>query len=146
MSNTPSNDNARSYLAFDIGLKRTGVAHGQSITNSAQTAGTLDVVRGRFDWHAVDRLLERWKPNAIVIGDPQTHDANLRKVINRFKSHIQQHHKLPIICIDERLTSAAANAELAGHSQQFKTDHRDQIAACLILETYLNSLEELKAK
>jgi len=79
-----------------------------------------------------------------VIGDPCSTDPHLNKAINRIKSHIQQNHKLPIIDVDERLTSSAANAALSnrGLSEKRKTEMRDQIAACLILETYFHSLRE----
>lgn len=130
------------FLAFDIGLKRTGVASGHSFTKSARPAGQLLVKNGRFNWVDVDKLLQEWSPTTLVIGDPQTSDPVLKKVINRFKSHIQQQHKLPIIEVDERLTSSAANLEIAEHgfSIERKIELRDQIAACLILETHFNSL------
>ena len=128
-------------LAFDIGLKRTGVASGHTMTRSARPAGQLLVKNGRFEWHEVDKIIKEWQPTALVIGDPKSDDPALKKAINRFKSHIQQNHKLPIIEIDERLSSVAANAEIAdqGFSTERKILLRDQIAACLILESYFNT-------
>lgn len=129
-------------LAFDIGLKRTGVATGQTFTKTTSPAGQIAVTRGRHDWPAIDDLVQQWSPDLIVIGDPKTDDPHLNKAINRFKSHIQLHHKIRIIDVNERLTSSAANQVLAEHSmsQARKTEMRDQVAACLILETYFNSL------
>ena len=129
-------------LAFDIGLKRTGVASGHTLTKTANPAGQLIVTNGRFDWPQLDKLFEQWQPSALVIGDPQTDDPAFNKVINRFKSHIQQNHKLKIFEIDERLSSSAANTEISeqGLSLERKIELRDQIAACLILESYFNSL------
>ena len=133
---------AETFLAFDIGLKRTGVANGGLFTKAATPAGALFVVNGRHDWVGVDALIEEWAPDAIVIGDPKSSDPHLNKAINRFKSHIHRWHKLPIIDVDERLTSSAANHQLSqrGLNQQRKTELRDQVAASLILETYFNSL------
>ena len=130
------------FLGFDIGSKRTGVASGDTLTKTANPAGQLIVTNGRFDWLQVDKLINQWQPSALVIGDPKTEDPALKKVINRFKSHIQQNHKLPIYEMDERLSSAAANAEISeqGLSLERKTQLRDQVAACLILESYFNSL------
>lgn len=132
---------AEIVLAFDIGLKRTGVASGQRLLKTAHPAGQITVIRGRHDWPGVDNLIEQWQPDLIVIGDPKSSDPHLNKAINRFKSHIQRFHKLPIISVDERLSSVAANQELAdrGLSLQRKTEMRDQLAASLILETYFNS-------
>jgi len=136
--------NAETFLAFDIGLKRTGVASGGHFTKTAAPVGTLVVANGRHDWVGVDSLIEEWAPDAIIIGDPKSSDPHLNKAINRFKSHIHRWHKLPIIDVDERLTSSAANHQLSqrGLSQQRKTELRDQVAATLILETYFNSLDD----
>lgn len=133
--------NFETVLAFDVGLKRTGVASGQSHTKTANPAAQLKVSNGRLDWVEVDKLLADWAPSKIIIGDPQTTDANLQKVINRLKSHIQQVHKIPIVLVDETLTTNSANAELAGSAMSLsrKKHIRDQIAACLILESYFSS-------
>lgn len=129
------------FLAFDIGLKRTGVANGSTQSKSAAPAGAIVVSNGRHDWAEVDALVEQWQPDAVIVGDPKSNDPHLNKAINRFKSHIQRWHKLPIVDVDERLTSSAANESLSQRnlSQQRKTELRDQVAACLILETYFNS-------
>ena len=129
-------------LGFDIGLKRTGVASGHTMTKAARPAGQLLVKNGRFDWPQVDKLINEWQPSALIIGDPKSEDTALKKTINRFKSHIQQNHKLPIVEVDERLISVAANAEVSdqGFSLERKIELRDQVAACLILETYFNSI------
>lgn len=135
---------AETFLAFDIGLKRTGAASGSLFTKTATPAGVLVVSNGRHDWVGVDALIEEWEPDAIIVGDPQSSDPHLNKAINRFKSHIHRWHKLPVIDVNERLTSSAANERLSqqGLSQQRKTELRDQVAAALILETYFNSLQE----
>ena len=132
---------AETILAFDIGLKRTGVASGNSFNKSANPAGQIAVIRGRHDWPAIDHLIHEWQPDQIVVGNPNSDDPHLNKAINRFKSHIQRFHKIPIITVDERLTSSAANQELAERNLSVarKTEMRDQIAACLILETYFNT-------
>lgn len=136
-------DKITTALCFDVGLKRTGVASGQSITATAHPAGQLIVTGGRHNWQELDKLMTEWQPNLIVVGDPSSSDPALCKAINRLKSHIQKNHKLPIIDVDERLSTNAANIELAdgGLSQARKTALRDQVAACLILESYFNSID-----
>lgn len=133
---------ANTVLAFDIGLKRTGVATGQTFTKTSSPAGQITVSRGRHDWAAVDDLIEQWAPDLIIVGDPQTDDPHLNKAINRFKSHIQLHHKIPIKDINEYLTSSAANQSLNERrlSKTRKTELRDQVAACLILDSYFNGV------
>ena len=133
----------QTFLAFDVGLRRTGVACGQSHTKTANPAGQLLVNKGRMDWAEVDKLIKEWEPAKIIIGDPRSDDPQLKKVINRLKSHIQQQHKIPIIEVDETLSTSAANAEFNGrqHSIRRKTELRDQLAACVILESYLSALD-----
>ena len=133
---------ANTFLVFDIGLKRTGAASGVALTKSATPAGLIVVTNGRHDWAEVDQIINEWQPDVIITGDPKTSDPHLNKAINRFKSHIHRWHKCPIIDVNETLTSVAANESLhnRGLSQQRKTELRDQVAACLILETYFNSL------
>lgn len=135
---------SKTVLALDVGLKRTGVASGQSLTKTANPCGLISVSNGQPDWAVLDNLITEWQPALIVIGDPGSGDPHLNKVINRIISHIQKNHKIPIIDVDERLTSSAANEALAGQglSERRKTELRDQIAACLILETYFHSMTE----
>lgn len=130
-----------SLLCFDLGLKRTGVAVGQTISKTTQPVGLLVTKNGQLNWPKLDELILEWEPVTIVIGNPKTVDPHLNKLINRFKSHIQQKHKIAIIEIDEELTSVAANEELqkANLSTKKKVELRDQIAACLILESYFNT-------
>lgn len=131
---------AGTVLGFDIGLKRTGVASGQSLTKTASACTVIQVSNGRHDWSQLDALISQWQPSTIVIGDPKSDDPHLNKAINRFKSHIQQNHKLPIVEVDETLTSSAANQAFEGRqiSAEKKTQLRDQLAASLILESYFS--------
>lgn len=125
-------------LALDIGTQRTGVAIGQTRTQSTSPLCTLDTPYGRLDASRFARLIDEWQPDAVVIGDPNTSSDALNKAINRIKNHIQQHHKLPIFTVDETLTSAAANSQLSSMSINGKRrpELRDQLAACLILQSY----------
>lgn len=130
-------------LAFDIGLKRTGVAVGQTLTRTTQAAGQLLVNNGQFDWPEVDKLIAKWAADRVLIGDPKSDEPRLNKVINRFKHHLRHQHKLPIQDWDEAYTSASANAELGNYklSKKSRIEMRDQLAACLILQAYFDQLE-----
>lgn len=127
-------------LSFDVGLKRTGTAIAQTATDSARPAGVLAVANGRHDWAQVDRIIKQWQPTHIIIGKASDTDLALKKAVNRLVSHIQQNHKTPINLVDETLTTVSANALLAerNYSTTKRRELRDQVAACLILETWLN--------
>lgn len=130
--------NHETLLAFDIGIKRTGVAVGQTFSQTAQELVSLPIANGQANWHQVKKLINEWQPNRIIIGQPNSDNQQLKKIINRFKHYFQQHYKLPITEIDERLTTNSANAELATSSlnSNQKQKMRDQVAARLILESY----------
>lgn len=131
-------DNHETLLAFDVGLKRTGVAVGQTFTRTAQELTNLTIANNQPDWQQLKQLIEEWQPDKIIIGQPDSDNPTLKKLINRLKHHIQQHYKLPIIEMDERLTTNSANAELANSelNSNKKQKIRDQVAARLILESY----------
>jgi putative Holliday junction resolvase len=135
--------NGDSVLAFDVGLKRTGVAVGSRLSGAAQAETTISGARGQLDWAAVDQLLQRWQPTVCVIGDPHTSDPHLNKLIRRLTHYLQQ-RKIRVVTVDERLTSVKANEALAEHklSTRRKVELRDQLAACLILESYLSDSVE----
>lgn len=132
--------NAKTILAFDVGLKRTGVAVGSMLTGNAEPAGCLAGNNGQMDWQGVDSLIERWQPTLGVIGDPNTEDPHLNKLIRRLIHHLQK-RRISVTLVDETLTSVAANAELqeAAVTHHKKVRYRDQIAACIILENYLSA-------
>lgn len=113
----------------------------QNSTKTARPAGTIQVNNGRHDWQQVDALVSEWQPAVAVVGKISDTDPALKKAANRLLSHLQQQHKVKTIVVDETLTTVSANAILAetDHSSTKRKALRDQVAACLILETWLNS-------
>ena len=134
-------DNVNTALGFDVGLKRTGVAIGNRLGQSVRPLTTIETKQGQLQWDSVEHLLNEWQPDVIIIGDPKTDNPHLNKVINRL-SHFIQQRKIPIVRIDETLTSASANSELAQHAikRNKKIQLRDQVAACIIIESYFQQL------
>lgn len=126
-------------MAFDVGLKRTGVAVAQATAAHAQTAGALQVSNGQHDWNKVDALIAQWQPSVILVGAISNNDPALKKAANRLLSHVQKQHKITTVTVDETLTTVAANAlmgERVGSTHK-RQELRDQVAACLILESWL---------
>lgn len=127
-------------LAFDVGLKRTGVAVGSKQSGSAQPVTTLAGKNGQLDWQALDTVIANWQPTTAVVGDPKTSDPHLNKLIRRVVDYLQR-QQIAVVRVDETLTSAHANSQLntLDIPSTKKTELRDQIAACLILESYFRS-------
>ena len=126
------------YLALDIGESRTGVAFGQQLSNTVQPIASITVKHGKPDFQALDKLINDWQPNKIVIGNIAEQAPALKKIANRFTAQLQSQHKLPVISIDETLSTHAANLlmnELAIKPSERK-QKRDQFAAAAILSSY----------
>ena len=91
----------------------------------------------------MDQLLQRWQPKTCVVGDPNTNDPHLNKLIRRLIQQLES-RKIRVVRVDEHLTSEKANTLMAerGFTTAQKGNLRDQIAACLILESYLAQTTE----
>jgi putative Holliday junction resolvase len=61
---------ARTVLSFDYGLRRIGVAVGNTLTGTAEALATIAAQDGAPDWRAIDRCVADWRPAAIVAGVP----------------------------------------------------------------------------
>ena len=128
-------------LAFDVGLKRTGVAVGSTLADTASTLKTLNMRHGRTDVDEITALITEWQPETIVIGSTHNSSGELNKARNHLRHYCQQ-QKRKVVMIDETLSTETANQLLSERqvSLQRKQELRDQVAAQLILQTYLHSL------
>ncbi|MFN3298485.1 Holliday junction resolvase RuvX, partial [Caldimonas sp.] len=62
-------EQARQFLAFDYGMKRVGVASGNTLLGTAQPLGTVSA-QGEARFEALGRLIRQWQPEALVVGVP----------------------------------------------------------------------------
>ena len=121
----------RSFLAFDFGLKRVGVASGNTLLATATPLRTVAAV-GDARFAALGKLIEEWRPDALVVGVPfhpdgAEHENTLRA--RRFARQLHGRFRLPVFEVDERYTTTEALAAGARDA--------DAASACLILEQYL---------
>ena len=126
----------RSYLAFDFGTRRVGVASGNSLTRTATAIRTVSSEGdARFD--EIARLIAEWQPDALVVGVPWHPDGaahdNTRRA-QRFARQLQGRFQLPVHEVDERYSTVEAQA--GGASDL------DAASAAIILEQFLRGLEE----
>ena len=136
----------QTVLGFDFGLKRIGIAVGQTITASASPLGTAAVRGGEPDWEFIGRLITEWRPGALVVGLPYNMDLSEQEMTGharRFAEGLAQRFPLPVHTIDERLSSKEAEAQLKERRQQGRRritrEDIDGAAACVILESWFNS-------
>jgi putative Holliday junction resolvase len=112
---------------------------GQGLTRSASALVTLSNRNGAPDWEAIGRLIEQWQPAALVVGLPLNLDGSdheITRLARRFGNRLRGRYNLPVYTMDERLSSAAAEALLAEQGRYDKADV-DKVAAQLILQGWL---------
>lgn len=129
------------YLAFDFGVKRIGVAVGNSISQTTQPLLTLHEEQNDRRFAAIAALIKEWQPAAMVVGLPCNDDGTpheMTSLSRRFANRLKGRFNLPVILVDERYTSASASSYLSDkgvHGMKQKP-MLDQIAAQIILQAY----------
>jgi putative Holliday junction resolvase len=129
------------YLSFDFGLKRIGVAVGQTVTGSARGLTTLKANEGIPDWPEVQTLIDTWRPAGLVVGLPLNMDGTTQAITESTKNFIkalQEKSSLPVFEMDERLSTIAARDEIFSKKgyKGLKKAEVDAVAAKLILESW----------
>lgn len=126
---------ARSFLAFDFGTGRIGVATGNSLTRTATPLETIAAADTATRFARIGALVAQWQPDALVAGVPRHPDGaphdNTRRAL-RFARQLHGRFGLPVHEVDERYTSVEA-VSLGARDV-------DAASAALILEQYLNGL------
>ena len=131
-------------LAFDFGLRRIGIATANRETRTASPLTTLHIDRDP-PWTEIDRILDDWQPAQLVVGVPEGDGAAaIARRAREFATGLAERYSLPVATVDETLTSAAAQTELAegrklGYLRRRSAPGRvDRAAACLIAEQWMS--------
>lgn len=130
----PSAAGLQTFLAFDFGLKRTGVASGNRLTRTATPLATI-AATGDARFTAIAGRLKEWQPDALVIGVPfhpdgASHENTLRA--QKFARQLRGRFGLQVFEVDERYSTTEALSAGAADA--------DAASACIILEQFLRSL------
>jgi len=131
------------FLGFDFGLKRIGVAVGQSVTITASPLSIIKAQNGIPDWEEIAKLIATWQPKALIVGVPVNPDGTNQEITERARCFARQLHKyyhLPVHEVDERLTTKTAREEIykKGGYKALQKEAIDSIAAKLILEAWMH--------
>ena len=121
---------ASTFLAFDFGTRRVGVATGTALMRQGQGLRTI-AAEGDARFEAIAALIREWQPDALVVGVPYHPDGaphdNTRRA-QRFARQLHGRFRLPVHEVDERYTTTEALASGARDA--------DAASAVLILEQY----------
>ncbi|WP_431098199.1 Holliday junction resolvase RuvX [Polaromonas aquatica] len=129
-----ASQNLHTFLAFDFGLKRTGVATGNVLTRTATPQPTITAEGSDARLKAVEVRIRDWQPDALVVGVPfhpdgASHDNTVRA--QKFARQLRGRFGLQVFEVDERYSTTEA---LAGGAAD-----ADAASACIILEQFLRS-------
>ncbi|MBI1395570.1 MAG: Holliday junction resolvase RuvX [Betaproteobacteria bacterium] len=130
-------------LAFDFGLKRTGVAVGDLALGVAHPLVTLASGDGHALERDLDRLVSEWEPVMFVVGMPTTDDGRphrLADTIRAWAGRLHDRYRVPLRFVDESLSSHAAGLALAetGVRGVRQKRHLDAVAAQQILQDFMD--------
>jgi putative Holliday junction resolvase len=136
-------------LAFDLGVRRTGVAISDA---SGTLARPLEVVQGpslKAQWTALLDVIARAQADdeplaAVVVGVPRRLDGSptdFTPVALDFVARLSRKIAVPVVGLDERLTSVEAEALLATRERDWRKRKAqiDAAAAAVLLQEYLDS-------
>lgn len=143
---TPDNN---TFLGFDFGLKRIGVAVGQRVSSTATSLTVLRAADGKPDWSEIETLVREWSPKGIVLGIPRSMDGEeteMTRAARRFGQALSARFGLRVHEVDERLSSVQAEGEFAearkrGGARRKDRKRLDAAAARIILGDWLQHTE-----
>jgi len=131
---TPVPSRFQSFLAFDYGRKRTGVASGNRLLGTATPQPTIRA-EGDARFAQVQARIREWQPDALVVGVPYHPDGaphENTRAAQRFARQLEGRFGLPVYEVDERYSTTEALADGARDA--------DAASACIILEQFLRNL------
>ncbi len=124
------------FLAFDFGTRRVGVASGNTVLGQASPLTTI-AAEGDERFARIGRLITEWQPAALVVGVPFHPDGaphDNTRLAQRFARQLQGRFGLPVHEVDERYTTTEA---LAAGARDV-----DAASAAIILDQFLHSLDK----
>jgi putative holliday junction resolvase len=136
----------QTVLAFDFGLKRIGIASGDTLTRQAAPRGAASVSRGGPDWALITREVRALAPALLVVGAPYNADGSdtrLKEAVRGFAAELGRRFSLPVHLVDERYSSLEASAALKARRASGQRRRRvqradvDSAAAAVILGRFL---------
>ncbi|MGB4497127.1 MAG: Holliday junction resolvase RuvX [Methylococcaceae bacterium] len=132
------------FLGFDFGTKKIGVAVGQLTTKTANSLETLRSPNQTPNWQAIEKLIKEWQPAGFVVGISRQFDGTDNPVtpkMLKFCNQLNGRFNLPVHQQDESLSTFEAKQMLFDDVHVNATKLwavQDELAAQLILQSWLN--------
>lgn len=133
-------------MGLDLGSKTVGVAISDPLLITAQG---IEIIRRKEEnklrrtLARIEALIEEYEVETIVLGFPKNMNDTLGERAQfslEFKEKLERRTGIPVVMWDERLTTVAADKAMmeAGIRREGRKEHVDKIAACFILQGYLD--------
>lgn len=143
----------RTFMGFDYGKQRIGLAIAQEVTGTANPLITIKAINHKPDWDNITKIIKEWQPDLFVVGLPLHMDGTeqeMTQAAKKFANQLNGRYQIPVELMDERLTSDEADTLL----KQQKNLHKhpksnspglfqdkgqiDMISAQLILQSWIS--------
>lgn len=133
-------------IGLDYGTKTVGVAISDEMRLIAQPLVTIERKQAnklRQTYAAIEKIILEQNVELIVLGYPKNMNNTEGERVEdtkEFKSALERRTGLPVVLVDERLTTAQANRILedTGVAHSARKEHIDKMAAAIILQNYLD--------
>lgn len=128
----------KTVLGFDFGLKRIGVAVGNTVIRQAQPLTIISAPTNDGKFAALAALIEEWKPALCVVGLPRHPDGAEHEMTvrcRRFANQLHGRFDVAIVLVDERYSSAVISRQ--------RGELIDAQAAAIILQQYFDDHAQL---
>ena len=134
-------------MGLDYGTKTVGVALSDELFITAQPFETIvreKTNKLRKTLARIEEIIAAEGVTKIVLGLPKNMNNTLgerAEATNEFREMLERRTGLPVILVDERLTTVEADRilEETGVAQSGRKEHIDKMAAAIILQNYLDS-------
>ena len=123
-------------LAFDFGVKKIGVAVGNTLTRQARPLEIITAERRDVRFGHITRLISEWQPDHIIVGLPLTLDGQEQLATTqarRFANQLNGRFGIGVTLVDERGSSLEAQQRLGTNVPD------DAVAAAIILQRFLDA-------
>lgn len=124
-------------LGFDFGLKRIGVAVGNTLLKQAQPLTIIQAATNDDKFAALEQLVQQWQPGRCIVGLPRHPDGaehELTVRCRRFANQLHGRFGVAVTLVDERYSSAVIS--------QRRGELIDDQAAAIILQQYFDDHAE----
>jgi len=136
----------KTFIGFDVGKKRTGVAVGNNLTLVARGISVvINNKNGSINWTDIEKILKQYSPSSVIVGVPYKADGSEQEmtfITKSFARKLSEKFKIEHILVDEFLSSNEAKKQLK-YSHFHKNSVRGEVdkkSAEIILQDFLHNL------